>query len=578
MKPLLRTLSLLLSMLMLLSLFVSCNNKEEKPTESEVQSNDATQDTTVVEDPNSFMIFANGAYTAAFVMRENASSLDKAVANELSAALKEKTGTAPTFVNEAADGKTVFIGDVGVGQSEKINQTLRYGEAKIEISENNMYICFTNRESGKKMISDLKNAISTDGAAKVSREFTSSVTLSSEPVTLPAYDGGKQQTVDVGDDSTMLYISGTTLEEYEAYISTLEADGFKLYGYANTIETNHFATYIKNSQYAYAYFVEATKETRVILGPIDMLPESDDSNIYGNTVEPSMHMLGQPEHMNCGQGFIFVLPDGRLIVQDGGMNYTDNGIKDFAYNAIKKVAPDPDNIVIAAWFLSHPHEDHHDAFMEFIDNDHKDVKLESVVFSYVADDLYTFTRTDGVKESGAPAEALRACLETAKDRGIRIIKAHTGQLFNYGDIQIEVLHTAEDCLPAAIDYGNSTSMVIRLYFDSQSILLLADTTHSSGDRLQSMWGEYLVSDMVQIAHHGMWAGYARLYNAINAPVLLWPNNATGIKSGTNWLEDATVKAALMCAKDVYLADEEIVTIKLPYTIQNNKQAFLDAHK
>ncbi len=575
MKSLLRTLSLLLSMLMLLSLFASCN-KGKKPTESEVQSNDATQDTTVVEDPNSFMIFANGAYTAAFVMRENASSLDKAVANELSAALKEKTGTAPTFVNEAADGKTVFIGDVGVGQSEKINQTLRYGEAKIEISKNNMYICFTNREGGKKMISDLKNAISTDGATKVSREFTSSVTLSSEAVTLPAYTGGKQQTIDVGDDSTMLYISGTTLEEYEAYISTLEADGFKLYGYANTIETNHFATYIKNSQYAYAYFVEATKETRVILGPIDMLPESDDSNIYGNTVEPSMHMLGQPEHMNCGQGFIFVLPDGRLIVQDGGMNYTDNGIKDFAYNAIKKVAPDPDNIVIAAWFLSHPHDDHTDAFIEFVDNEHyKNIKIESVIYGFGETSTYQYTRGDGTKETSTCASNTRKAIDTLNAQGTKVIKAHTGQIFSYGNIQVEVLFTVEDILPGQYDYTNSTSMVIRLYFEEQSVLLLADTTHKSGAVLEKMWGSYLESTMVQIAHHGMWASNPSLYTTIDAEVLLWPNTTAGIKG---WLTDNAVKAALEPAKDVLLADSGIVTIKLPYTIQNNKQAFLDAHK
>ncbi len=576
MKTILKMLSMLLAFILVCSLLAACNSKKEKPTESEALAATDETEGIVVEDAESFMLFANGAYTSAFVMRENASSLDKNVANELSKALKEKTGTEPAFVNEAPDGKVVYIGDVGVGQSEKINQTLKYGEAKIEISEDNMYICFTNRESGKKMISDLKNAITADSGVKVSREFTSSVTLSSEAVTLPAYTGGKQQTIDVGDNSTMLYVSNTTLDEYEAYIAALEADGFKLYGYANTIETNHFATYIKNSQYAYAYFVEATGETRVTLGPIDMLPASDDSNVYENKYEPTLNMIGQPEWMNCGQGFVFVLPDGRLILHDGGMNYSVNDIKDFAYTAIKKVAPDPDNIVIAAWFLSHPHDDHTDAFIEFVDNEHyKNIKIESVIYGFSETSTYEYTRADETKETSKSADSVRDCLETLKAQGTKAIKAHTGQILNYGDVQIEILFTVEDILPGQYDYTNSTSLVIRLYFGNQSVLLLSDTTHKSGGILEKMWGSYLESTMVQIAHHGMWASNASLYTVIDAKVLLWPNTPAGI---VGWLTDNTVNAALLPAKDVFLAGSDIVTLKLPHTIENNKQAFLSEHQ
>ncbi len=570
MKRSIKIFSILTALLTLCSLIASCGANEEKPTETE--SEIATEDTTVVEDPESFMLFANGKYTSAFVMRENPSSLDKSVSSALSKVLKEKTGVAPTFVNEAPEGKVVYVGDIGSGESEKINLTLRYGEAKVAIAEDNMYICFTNGESGNKVVNELKAAITTDSGVKVSREFASAVTLSSDPVTLPSYSGGNQQTIDIGDDSTMLYIANTALGEYEAYISALEADGFTLFGSKSTVEDNHFATFTKNSSYVYAYFLASEKQTRVVLGPIDMLPEAYESNTYDNKYEPSLTMIGQPEWMNCGQGFVFVLPDGRLIVQDGGMNYSKDGVKDIAYNAIKKVAPDPENIVIAAWFLSHPHDDHTDAFLEFVDNNHTEVKIESVVYGFGETESYSFIRGDGTIEVKDSAENVRNVLKELKKQGTKAIKAHTGQILNYGDVQIEVLFTVEDLLPGAYDYTNSTSLVIRLYFDSDSVLLLADTTHKSGAVLERVWGSYLESTMVQIAHHGMWASNASLYDTVKAEVLLWPNTKDGMK---DWLSDTTVASALNPAKDVFLAESGLVTIKLPHKIENNKQAFVD---
>ncbi len=569
MKKIFKVFTAVSIMLLGVCLFVSCAGKAEDPTDTHT---DAPTDEAYVDDFSSFTVFANGSYTTAFVLRENASSLDKQIANKLSAALKEKTGVAPGVLagSDFVEGRCVYIGDFGKGEAEKIYQALKYGEGKIATSKTSMYICFTNEESGNKMVEDVMAAIDGEGVLKTSNDFASSLTLSTEAVELPAYEGGNQQTLDVGNDSKMLYVSSTSLETYRDYCSELEAEGFKPYGEERVVESNHFATYVKNSSYAYAYYIEAEKEMRVILGPIDMLPELPERNVTESKYQASVSMAG---HITPGMCLIFVLPDGRLIVEDGGYNYTDKGTPDAVYKAIKKVAPDPKNIVIAAWILSHPHDDHQDAFVEFVDAEHKDVKIESLVYSYNAADTYIRSVTDDWSQW---VEDANYCANVLKEKqGTKIIKAHTGQLLHFGDVQIEVMQTAEDIVPGSYDNINSTSLILRMYIEDHAIMLLGDTTPSGGTLLEKVWGDYIASDIVQMEHHGIEVWSPQLYLTINADVILWPGNKSIVKNYMN----ESLRNALSCAEDVYLAGDvpgEVITVKLPHTIENNKQAFLDA--
>ena len=101
-------------------------------------------------------------------------------------------------------------------------------------------------------------------------------------------------------------------------------------------------------------------------------------------------------------------------------------------------------------------------------------------------------------------------------------------------------------------------------------MLLADTTHVSGKIMEDMFGTYLKSDMVQLAHHGMAPSNASLYKFIQADVLLWPS--TYNHAETRFGQYASViNVALEYAEDVYVSDVALTTLKLPYVIKNNKQ-------
>ena len=244
------------------------------------------------------------------------------------------------------------------------------------------------------------------------------------------------------------------------------------------------------------------------------------------------------------------------------------------YQAIKEVAPDPDNIIIGAWFISHPHSDHQRGFTEFVANhaDDPEFTIERIVANYINKEMYQYTRPDGAKESNAAlVDELRRIAKEEYPEA-QFIKAHTGQVYNFGSSSVEVLYTVEDYLPAEMfNYVNSASLVIRVTVDNTSVMLLADTTHASGKIMEEMFGTHLKSDMVQLAHHGMAPSNASLYKFIQADVLLWPS--TYNHAGSRYGQYASViNVALEHAEDVYVSDVALTTLKLPYVIQNNKDA------
>ncbi len=394
---------------------------------------------------------------------------------------------------------------------------------------------------------------------------------------VPAYTAGEVNLVDCGDECVMIYVKDAPLDGFVAYCTSLEAAGFEKVS-CRAIEGNEFKAYVKGDVFVYAYHTKYNDTARIVVGPIAVFGY-EDCGKYEEKYAPKFAMVGQPTFMNCGQGYIFLLPDGRLLVQDGGSRYAER--PDYMYKAMREVAPDPDNIVIAAWFHSHAHGDHQDGYEEFIENHGSDVKIEKIIVNYPPAEISTYTRRDGVFEDGGKlVDSIHE--KTAKFiPNAQLVKPHTGQIFEFGSVKVEILFTIEDYLPTQpFDYINSTSLVIRIIYKGQSILLLADTTHSSGRILENLFGDYLKSDMVQLAHHGMWASNMSLYDRAKASVVLFPNTKQGIKNnGSPWYNDKVVVGTLEYATDLYVSGTELVTIvDIPYTHVNNKNEVLELLK
>jgi hypothetical protein len=370
------------------------------------------------------------------------------------------------------------------------------------------------------------------------------------------------------DENTLLqHFQGGSLSYFDKYCADLEKSGMTK-AFSRDTDSLRCAAYLDGEEYVYAYYAKRSGEMRVSKGLKKTFHAGDCTADTGVMASPKLTIVGQPSTKNNGQGYIFTLPDGRLIIQDGGFGYT-TADPNAIYTAIKTAAPDENNIVIAGWFMSHPHDDHVTAFKKFMaeHGDDETVEVQQVIYNFAAPEMYDFEREDGGKEKWS-----QYVIDVNALAGQKAVRAHTGQVFDFGCAQVEVLFTAEDMLPAEnFGYVNSSSMVIRVQVAEQSVLLLADSTSISCSRLVTMLEDDLSSDIVQLSHHGMWAGTESTYFYAQAPVLLWPTLPVVAKE---WVIDHPVLSALTYAEDVFISGTGLTTLELPYTPVGNKQAVM----
>ena len=581
MKNLLRSLLILLVLAVVICL-AACSQKEE-PLSEETEG----EPVSVIDTEGKFSIFANGEYCVKIVIPANATEAEKSIYNDLRMKLHQITDVDLEAVTDfkaynddgvARKEPAILIGNTNYDESKEVYGSLGYAQSKLKIIGNKMVLAFSSQDDADrlyvKLAAALRNStkeyVGIDQSLEIfeiSNEFLSS---------LPQYTVSTHELIELEHNTYMVYVKKASTAQVDGYTQDLVESGFSPVGEPRQVGNNLFKTLTKDDKYVYIYHRANDTSLRVILGPKRTLAEEDCSSELEEKYESTFTMIEQPDNEAVGQGYIFLLPDGRLIVHDGGCQSKEN--TDYIYEAMKTVAPDPDNIVIAAWFVSHPHEDHQFGYEEFLSNhNEEDITLEKVVFNYAASKLYTYKRNDGTFERSAEFVERIYVMTSEKFPNAQIVRAHTGQVMSFGSVDIEVLFTVEDLLPTAeFDFVNSTSMVIRIFCEDQSILLLADTTHKSGAIIEAMYGDHLRSTMVQLAHHGMAPSNVTLYEKIQAQVLIWPSIYSYAKENYA-IYNAPIAAALSYANDVYLADFEdgyTLTIKLPYTVVNNKDAFL----
>ena len=570
MKKTVRLLSLFLALIMIFSTLASCGANED--TDSSLSESESMDDVGDVD----FPILEDGKYIVKVVMPDVPTDSERAVAAKISSSLYLKTNvkieTETDYLKngEAHSGKEYVI---LVGQTNYTESTTVYKRTKANtygvqiVGKTRMVLYFSTQEEGLKLANGLIAAIQTDdsGYYWIDGRFSMQGTTNFKLEVVPDYPSSTTKS-DCGDDTTMLVAKKTNLSTYEQYCNTLKSSGYTEYSKRDNINGNYYRIFTKGTTALNVYFTKSTSTVRIISGPIDDIPSKEvDRTPESGSV--SLTMLAQGEDNDCGLGLIIRLGSGKFIIFDGGFALQDN-----LYKKLVELTPSGSRITIAAWFISHPHNDHQDAVTSFISKHASTVDVENLLYNYAPHDFYKNTTQEN-NPSGVSGmfENLNGAISGKLNRMTKIIKPHTGQVYNFGSVSAEILYTVDDILPSKLDYVNSSSMVVRFKVGSQTILALADTTHSVSTALQNTYGSYLKSDMVQLAHHGTYPGHASLYTKINAQVLFWPSNTANAKKQYS---DSAVKEALNKAKDVYLSKGTDVTISLPYTVKNNKKDFL----
>ncbi|MBQ2734956.1 MAG: hypothetical protein IJF33_03910, partial [Clostridia bacterium] len=363
-----------------------------------------------------------------------------------------------------------------------------------------VFLCLSAAACTTDKPNDEESNTSGDGSSESTSESTSESDTESEtdkgalPVDngdlLPAYEGMKTSVdyTDTYNDCILMTVQGTTQADYETYVAKFAA--FSNYeeivaprdmlgGTGNvasiyTKETTE-GIYLINALWIPAEnSVYGVGEVKVTVEPLrdTDLSVFDPASASMGSVETLLIQIGPDDVGTVGSkvdgapdqnvfsamSYAYRLSDGSFVVLDGGGDGFGSGARDKdqaarVYQTLKAYSSS-DEIVIAAWYFTHPHTDHMGGFMAFTDiylnNPNYRITLESVICNLPNIEEQTNPVPEGaVHALSADKIALyNARLEELRAEGVQIYKAHVGQMYYIRNLTIEVLFTYDLLSPA----------------------------------------------------------------------------------------------------------------------------------
>lgn len=425
-------------------------------------------------------------------------------------------------------------------------------------------------------------------------------------------------TMDVGDNSLEYCYQGegVNADAYNAYCSTLEAAGYTAYGEQTTAENSIFRTYVNTEKNATLYvsynaFKHAAAQNvtyyqpaiRVVSASLDAVNLLDDEIVdqdlsytkITNTSITSVKLSGDMQGVDgknvYGNNYVVTLEDGSFVVYDGGQSYHEN--RDRLYEVLRALyvkvhgaEPTTQNpIRIAAWVVSHPHGDHIDLMQALINNYCANyqrwcITVDRLITNLTSDEeCYSSSSAHRDLRDVFAEMSSRVSDAPGEEAGIEYIKIHAGQRFYLANVEFEVIHTHEEMYPRRIYIFNNTSNVYRMTVNhtqngtvssgsETTLLWLGDAQDDASKCMRAMYGAYLDSDMVQVAHHNYAGSEWELYQLVSPECVWWPVNKTrysqtchdpGASSGPNYV-NYRINYRLSSVKYIILSDEYNYTL------------------
>ena len=376
-----------------------------------------------------------------------------------------------------------------------------------------------------------------------------------------------------GDGAYQIIKENSSADEWRGWCRRLTGEGFAQVG-GRAAAGNLFAVYRRGAYGVTSYYTPFNSTFRVIVEPAENMSDSASDvcgekicapllTQIGRTFMQNNYFRGVP--VNCGlMCYILRLEDGRFIVIDGGV--ANDAFADGIMNVLKKQSPDPENIVIAAWIISHTHNDHTGGLIKFTEKyyDCPEVRIDELICNYPGerDCIDWFEKNEYFLRQRSIANF------RAFNRGGKVTKIHSGEVRDIGGAKIEFLATQEDFITSSRSWRdtrdwNNTSVVFRVRMAGYSMMFLADACIAENDILTAMYGSYLKSDLCQTAHHGGKGGTVEVYTAIDPDVATY---TTSDEALTVYLGDKANAhlANELHVKEILNAANRITELDIPY--------------
>ncbi|HHT92812.1 MAG TPA: MBL fold metallo-hydrolase [Clostridiaceae bacterium] len=385
--------------------------------------------------------------------------------------------------------------------------------------------------------------------------------------TLPEYIGGSLSGPFESSGDTVVYkVDNTTKEQYENYVEKIMQKRFENV-LSNDVNGNLYNTFVKKDRLVHISYFKQSTSVIIVYETRGFLPKSVQKLNSKRKYQPLLTQIKLDSNdMLEGMSYVFRLSDGSFFIIDGGWPEKEHSEAKKLYNLLREQTSE-EEIVIQGWLLTHCHSDHIGTFNDFVIQYHDKVTIKQV--------LYNFPSDDDILNSDSPHmldDHLGRYKTFKKVIGTYlyetdIVKIHSGYKFNYVDAEIEILQTHEDFYPITIrDSGmNLSSVLFTVTIAEQRIIFLADANEMANDRLVLNFGQYLKSDMMQVAHHGYSGGTVELYKIIDAEYMLYPAPVEFYKGNLRHDHNRYFLFESKTVKQVFTMGFHQFTLPLPYT-------------
>lgn len=248
---------------------------------------------------------------------------------------------------------------------------------------------------------------------------------------------------------------------------------------------------------------------------------TQDEDSSGNKKDSSDFVFWQLTSTSntIGMSYVFKMNDGKIAVLDGGevlKGHGKNGNKDILelMNFIHKVSG---GYHITAWFISHPHPDHVGALYSLLKWPHAVLNNPS---SLKIGTIYYSKLTHEQIGNSPFYNSVYSTLENSGFKNVSFTKP--GKVITIDKTHFKILSVRNPEIKEA--KINNSSMAIRVWDKSKSILFLGDLEIKGGNKLlNGSYRDDLSVDYVQMAHHGNHGVSFDFYRSIYPfKYCLWP--------------------------------------------------------
>ncbi len=388
-------------------------------------------------------------------------------------------------------------------------------------------------------------------------------------VKIPAFDEANVTVTRENKNSVVYFFKNSVKDSFDAYCEYLEKNG------AEKRETfdrdGHVFSAYKNGNISHFLNYYDKINELYIVEETDSLYFEHENPLGVRACSPQITQIPLEEF---GLSYVVRLSDGRFIIFDGGFPFEPDATKLFNYLKENSSGEKPK---IAAWILTHPHVDHFECFVVFMELYGELVDIDALYYCFPeADDVEHFPEIDPPAKKNTARSYIYRLNDLIKRFSLIVFTPHTGQTYRIGDAKCEVLACMDDSvhISSAINY---TSLVIRMEIGEQVILWGADSGFATV-KLAKKHGEYLKSDILQIPHHGFGCGdpegEIEAYDFIKPTVCLMPtDHYYGFITYAIHKKSTRHVMTMPTTKEVVVADTQR-TFPLPYTPKEEAQSEL----